>query len=257
MIELTWMVMVEIAILAWILECIDSATGQFFGTLGSPILILIGFSPAIVVPSILLSQAMGGIIATYFHNKYKNADFSNTKTLDIKKVYIVVICGIIGVIIGAMLGLKVSKDVLTTFIGVVVLSMGIVIISGVRIKFTWPRMMVLGTVAGGLKVTSGGGYGPTMTGGQVIISSEGKNAIGVTDFAEFPICLAGFILWATISQSLPPLGILIPMCIGASLAPMVGCWLTYKLHNTRKLNFLLGIIILILGILCLSKVLNP
>ncbi len=256
MIEIAPIVMLQIFGLAFILEVIDSSTGQGYGTIFSPILILIGFDPKIVVPSILLSQAFGGLIATFFHNKYKNADFSNYVTLDIKKVYVIVAAGLIGVVLGALLGINVSKETLTYFIGAIVLVMGIIIVSGVRLNFTWKRMVVVGGVAGGLKVISGGGYGPLVTGGQVILSTDGKQSVSITDFAEFPICLTSFVVWCITFWKLPPLELMLPMVLGASIAPLLGCWLTYKLHNMKKLNLILGVLIIILGILCLTKILG-
>ena len=66
---------IAIIFLCFVMESIDSGIGMMYGTLLSPLLIIIGFSPTVVVPSILLSQAVGGFAATFHHNKFKNASF--------------------------------------------------------------------------------------------------------------------------------------------------------------------------------------
>ena len=58
-----------------IMEFIDSSLGMMYGTVLSPLLILMGYDVKSVVPSILISQAMGGFVASYRHHKLKNANF--------------------------------------------------------------------------------------------------------------------------------------------------------------------------------------
>ena len=57
------------------MEIIDSSIGMMYGTLLGPILLGCGFGPHLVVPGILLSQALGGIGGTVSHQWFKNADF--------------------------------------------------------------------------------------------------------------------------------------------------------------------------------------
>lgn len=49
-----------VALLAFLFELWDSRLEQGYGTLGIPTLILLGFDPKVVVPTILLSQAIEG-----------------------------------------------------------------------------------------------------------------------------------------------------------------------------------------------------
>ena len=253
--------MYDIAILflviffAFIYEVCDAALGQGYGTLGSPTFILLGFSSKVVVPCILISQAIGGLMGAYFHNKFKNVDFSNHKTPDMKKVYVIVASGIIGVIIASFVGFKISKEMMTTYIGLVVLVMGILILSGVVLKFTWRKFLAIGAISAFNKGLSGGGYGPVVAGGQTLIGIGTKNSIGITDFAEAPICIAGFIVWVFL-QGLPPVDFMLAMMVGAGLAPPLGAWITYKIP-TKKLKILMGGVIIVLGILCLTEILNP
>jgi len=244
-----------VASFAFVYEVCDAALGQGYGTLGSPTFILLGFDSKIVVPTILISQAIGGLIGAYFHNKFRNVDFSNHNTADMKKVYVIVASGIIGVIIASFVGFKVSKEIITTYIGLVVLAIGILILSGITLKFSWRKFVAIGAISAFNKGLSGGGYGPVVAGGQTLIGMGAKNSIGITDLAEAPICISGFIVWVFL-QGLPPVDFMLAMIIGAGLAPALGAWITYKIP-TKTLKMVMGAVIVVLGALCLAKVLSP
>ncbi len=256
MLEIMWMAGF-IFIVSLIYEIADSASGQGYGTLGSPTFILLGFSAKIVVPSILISQACGGLVSAYFHNKRKNADFSNGSTADIKRVYFIVVCGIIGVIIASFIGFQISKEIMNTYIGLVVLITGILILSGVVLKFTWKKLAVIGCLSAFNKGLSGGGYGPIVAGGQTMIGIDGKNSVAITDFSKALICITGFIVWMLLAGKLPPFELVVPMIVGASVAPIIGTWITMKLHNGKKLKTVMAVTIVILGVLSLMQILNP
>lgn len=244
-----------ILILAFILETLDSSLGQGYGTLGSPILILLGFEPQIIVPAILLSQACGGFSAAFFHHHFHNANFKDLKGDDFKKVYLIVSCGLIGVCVASFIGFSIPKYVLSLYIGILVLAIGLLILANITIFFSWPKFILLGLISAFNKGISGGGYGPLVAGGQILIGVPSKSAVAITDMAEVPICLAGFVIWSFKEQTLP-MSLVIPLCLGATLAPMLGAWLTYRLTlpNFRRI---LGSVLVLLGILCIAKLLNP
>jgi hypothetical protein len=240
---------------AFIYEVIDSSLGQGYGTLGTPTFILLGLSSKVIVPSILISQSIGGLIGSWRQHVFKNVDFSHKKTDDIKKVYFIVVCGITGVLISSFIGVKVSKDILTTYIGVMVLAIGILILSGIVLKFSWKKLAVIGFISAFNKGMSGGGYGPIVAGGQTVIGVGGKKSVGITNLAEAPICITGFAIWASMGE-LPPIELMASMCVGSGIASMFGAWITYKLPH-KHLKTIMGVVVTILGILCLAKMLNP
>jgi len=249
-----WLLLL-VFIFALVYEIIDSSLGQGYGTLGSPTFFLLGFSPKTVVPSILISQAIGGLASAFFHNRRRNADFSNHKTNDMKKVYAIVGFGIVGVALASFVGFKLPRGMMSTYIGIMVLIIGILILSGIRFKFTWERLSVIGAVSAFNKGLSGGGYGPLVTGGQAIIGVGGKASVAVTDFAEAPICITGFLTWFAL-QGLPEWDLMLAMILGAGIAPAIGAWVAYKMP-ARDLKLVMGAVIVALGILSLLKVLSP
>ena len=84
---------IGVGVLAFVCELIDASLDMMYGTLLSPILIIMGFDARVVVPSILLSQALGGLMGTIRHNGYGHADFSGL-TRDMKIVLAVVLPGL-------------------------------------------------------------------------------------------------------------------------------------------------------------------
>ncbi|GAG43524.1 unnamed protein product, partial [marine sediment metagenome] len=68
---------------AFVCEFIDASMGMMYGTILSPVLIIAGFEPVLVVPSILLSQAIGGFIASMFHHRFRNVNLA-LKTINPK-----------------------------------------------------------------------------------------------------------------------------------------------------------------------------
>ena len=61
--EITVGMFVMLTAFAFVCEYIDSAIGMGYGTILSPLLIIMGFDPLVAVPAILLSQAFGGLSA--------------------------------------------------------------------------------------------------------------------------------------------------------------------------------------------------
>ena len=75
--------------------------------------------------------------------------------------------------------------------------MGIIIIATLKLKskFSWFKIVTLGTIASINKGMSGGGYGPLVMGGQMLSGVDVKKAIGITSFAESLTCFAGVTMY--------------------------------------------------------------
>jgi len=197
---------------AFVCELIDSSLGMLYGTILSPVLIIAGFDPLVVVPSILLSQAIGGITASIVHHRLKNVDFTikegvmkrlfdlgyietfrRSTTRDLKVVFVITSFGILATIIAVLTAISISKVALKTYIGVLVLAMGIILLLKSRFKFSWKNIFGIGILSSFNKGISGGGFGPVVTAGQLISGRESKRSIGATTLSEAPICITGFL----------------------------------------------------------------
>lgn len=262
------MIAVMIALAALVMELIDAGLGMGYGTVLSPLLIALGYSPLVVVPSILFSQAVGGFTASIFHHKFRNVDFkpksTNARkivkslkergfiesfrlgfTKDFKVMLSITVLGILATIFGAFIAVKIPKWLLTAYIGILVLVIGILLLWGKTFMFSWKKMMGVGLLASFNKGISGGGFGPITTGGQVITGNENKSSIGCTTLSEVPICITGFVTYMLL-KGLASYDLLIVTSIGAAIGAPFGALLTKKI-DSKKLKYILGVIMMVLG----------
>jgi hypothetical protein len=251
-------IMVLIILFAALCEFIDSSLGMFYGTIMSPVLIIMGFNPLLVVPSILLTQAVGGIMASIFHNKLKNADFSIKNVVsdhilkremsqDLKIFLLITILGVVAAIFSGIIAINIPKIALKTYIGIIVALMGVLIISGKIFKFSWGKIAGIGILSAFNKAISGGGFGPIVTAGQVISGRQEKNSIGTTTLAEAPICIAGFLTYF-FTKGISNWNLILTLVFGAILGAILGPFFTSKFKNEKKLKIVLGFLTLALGI---------
>ena len=259
----------------FVCEFIDASMGMMYGTILSPVLIIAGFEPVLVVPSILFSQALGGITASIFHHKFGNVNlapktlnpkiiarrlselgyiesFRRGTTKDLKVSFCVLSLGIAATIVAALVAISIPKAFLKTYIGILVLVMGIILLSGFEFTFSWKKMIAVGVLSAFNKGMSGGGFGPVVTSGQIIAGRDSKSAIGATTFAEAPICITGFLTFL-ITKGISNWNLLIFLSIGALLGAPLGALLTSKLKSENKLKLILAILTLILGTWILAK----
>jgi hypothetical protein len=180
--------------LAFTCEFIDSSLGMGYGTILTPVLLILGFPVVIVVPAVLLSQAFGGLTASLLHHELKNVSFK-PGSRDFRLVLLISGFGILATIFAACLALNIPKLLLKTYIGLLVLVMGLIVLRNRSFTFSWRRMIGVGILSAFNKGLSGGGFGPVVTGGQVLAGQDHKAAVGVTTLAEAPICITGFLTY--------------------------------------------------------------
>jgi len=272
--ELALILFLSIIVLAFISEYIDAAMGMGYGTILSPILIIMGFNPLVSVPAILLSQALGGFSASVFHHKFKNASFK-TNSKDMKIALVIIFSGISATILATCIAISIPSIVVKTYIGSLVVLVGCVLIFNITSMFSWKKIVALSILSAFNKGISGGGFGPILTGGQIIAGQDHKNAVAVTTLAEAPICIISFLTYliananASLSTSIfkssfnellaklfsPQvfhLELTLALIIGAILGAPLGALLTKKLKK-HLMKRILGFLILLLGIWSLYK----
>jgi len=255
---------------ALICEFIDSSLGMLYGTILSPILVIAGFNPLLVVPSILFSQALGGFTAAVFHHRLKNVNFTLkskdpiyiaerlTKlgckeafnkgiTEDLKVSFCIAGLGIIATILGVLIAVNISRIALKTYIGVLVFVMGIILLSRANFKFSWKKIIGIGVLSAFNKGISGGGFGPVVTSGQIISGRNSKSSIGATTLAETPVCVVGFLAYF-FTKGISDWSLLLLLTFGSIIGAMIGPYFTAKFKSERKLKLGLGIIVSVLGI---------
>lgn len=251
MIELTIGILIGLVILAFFCEFIDASIGMGYGTILAPLLVIFGFEPKVVVPAILLSQAVGGISASIFHNKFGNV---NMRSKDAEMFLVISGGGVLATIAAAIIAVQIPKTVMSYYIGSLVLVMGIIVLARKNFTFSWKKLIGIGILSAFNKGLSGGGYGPVVTGGQILAGNAVKSSVGITTMAEPPICIAGFISYLIMGKGVE-WNIVLALSIGAFLVGPIAAYVTKIMDGNRALK-LIGIVMVILGIGTLFRVWN-
>lgn len=273
-----WVVITIIAV-AFLCEYMDSTLGMGYGTTLTPVLLLLGFNPMQVIPAILLSELITGLLAGFVHHREGNVNF-RPETTDFSKIMnqlkalgyvesfrrglplhlrvalLLAICGIIGTVIAVFVVFNIPKLWLKLYIGCLVLSMGVVMIICLNkeFKFSWNKITSLGLIASFNKGMSGGGYGPVITGGQILSGIEGKNAVGITSLAEGLTCLVGVITYVLLSKQAINWE-LAPIIIAGAVISVPFSAVSVKKVSSRNLRLAIAIITISLGALTIMKTL--
>jgi uncharacterized protein len=246
--------MILLPLLAFSCEYVDSSLGMGYGTTLTPVLLLMGFEPLEVVPAVLLSELITGLLASVFHHGLGNVDFSrHSRSLHVALV--LGLCSIVGTLFAVFVAVRISKTAMGIVIGTIILTMGLVILllRNRTFSFSWAGITSLGVVASFNKGISGGGYGPLLVGGQLISGVEVKNAIGITQLAEAMVCLVGVIAYAFTPEGTMRIA---PWLIIGAVASVPLATYTVKKYAREKLKTIVGMVTILLGVLTFIKVFN-
>jgi len=245
---------VLIIVLAFICEYVDSSLGMGYGTTLTPLLLIMGYNPLQVVPAVLLSELITGLSASFFHHKLKNVNFK-IGAIDFKIAMVMAVCSIFGTVAAVMVALNLPKFYVKLYIGVLVLSMGVLILVTLNrnFKFSWKKITSLGLLAAFNKGISGGGYGPLVTSGQIMSGVKSKNAIGITSLAEGLTCLVGVITYLIFTNHIIDWSLAPSLVLGAILSVPLAAF-TVKIMKGNYLRVIVGIATLFLGIFTLGKI---
>jgi uncharacterized membrane protein YfcA len=262
---------IGVLVISALTEYMDATLGMGYGTTLAPILLLIGFSPMQVVPAILLAQFIAGIFAATLHHGAGNVsfDFKNDheheivkrlgklgyipRSKDSKVALVLAVCSVIGVIVAVVVALNLPEFYLKLYIGILVLTMGIIVMikHKARHSFSWKRIMGIGALASFNKGISGGGYGPLIVSGQILSGVNTKNSIGITALAEGVTCFVGVLAYIIIGTQVD--WMLAPYLVAGSLISVPVSVYTVKRMPVKEFTLAIGMATALLGMLILVK----
>lgn len=242
-----------VALLALGCEYVDSSLGMGYGTTLTPLLLFLGFTPVQVVPSVLLSEFLAGVLAALLHHRLGNVDLA-PGSRSLKVVSLLAACSVVGALAAAFIAVSLPSWIIKAYIGCLVLGIGIgLLIAGEKkATFSWNRMAGLGLVAAINKGLSGGGYGPLLTGGQVLTGIEEKEAIGITSLAEGLTCLVGVSVYAIRGQGIIDWNLAPTLVLGALLSVPLSA-ITVKRLPVSKMRWMIGCVVAGIGAFTLTR----
>ncbi|MFH1716436.1 MAG: sulfite exporter TauE/SafE family protein, partial [Planctomycetota bacterium] len=174
--------------------------------------------------------------------------------LHLKVALLLAVCSVVGTVAAVFVAVNIPKFWLKLYIGCLVLAMGLVILICLNkeFKFSWRKITLLGVIASFNKGMSGGGYGPVVTGGQILSGVEGKSAVGITSLAEGLTCLVGVISYLLISKASLDWKLAPYVIVGAILSVPLSAK-SVKIMSARKLKLAIAVLTIILGTFTIYK----
>ena len=242
-----------ILVLCFAAELMDSSLGMGYGTTLTPILLMLGYAPLDLVPTILISELLSGAAASFFHHEAGNVDFSRGSPHR-RAALILATCSVFGVLGGVSLAVELPEEALKTMIGMIILGAGMWIVVRAQrpSRASIPKTVSLGIVAAFNKAVSGGGYGPLLTSGQILSGTEGRAAIGITSFAEAFTCLLATAFFLLRGQG-PDLSLLLCVACGALLSVPFSAHIVSRISE-RVIRLVIAAATIALGVFTLSSV---
>ena len=236
-----------ILLIAFMAALIDTSLGMCYGTILAPILSIAGYSPEVVVPTILFSQLVVDIGGGVTHTKVKN--FTRK---DIKVALLVAIPATIFVSLGVFLNVNLPKIITKTYIGLIVTILGLLLLLGIKLRKTSKRLLFISSIAGFNKGFMGGGFGPVVVSGQIVLNHDVRPSVSIGDIAEIPVCIAGLLAFAVLGK-LSFLPIYLIVTAPALIASLIGPHITMKIGQKNYAEKVIGVVTLILGFITLLK----
>jgi len=245
--------LIPILVLAFACELVDSSLGMGYGTTLTPLLLLLGYTPGEIVPAVLLSECVTGIMAGLLHHEFGNVELTPGRR-DFKVALVLTGFSLVGVLLGVGIAVNIPSWAVKGYIGLLVLGIGLSILRNHKreVAFSWRRIGGLGLLAALNKGISGGGYGPVVTGGQVLSGIDGRSAIGIASLAEGITSAAGVVAYlcsgAATGWHLAP-----SLLLGATLSVPISAYVVSRLP-TERLTLVIGSVSTGLGIYTLVRV---
>lgn len=277
--------------LALFCEYIDSAMGGGYGTILVPVLLAFNVDRTLLIPAVLFTEIWTGFGSAALHHYVGNANFriklkssrtalpnggelfkkehlvnkssEKSKKLfsnfvvstDFKVSLLLATCGVFGGVIAAIIAININEIVIKTYIGILVILVGIFVFLKIRWKFAWWKISSIGILAAFNKGLSGGGYGPLISSGQMIVDRNPRQAVASTSLSEGVVCVSSLIIYFVKCPSILSysFGYLVLALIIGGLISVPFAVLTVKYIPLKKLQPLIGIVTILLGIFTLLK----
>lgn len=225
---------------------IDLCLGMGFGFTITPLMLMLGYTPSVAVPSVLFSSFIGGIFSSIFNHQAQNVDFSwNSRAFRI--ALFTAAMGVIGAIAGVNISFNLPQRIIGLYIGVLVIASGALVIysKGLVSGFSWTKMSVISLIGSINKGLTGSGFGPVITTGAMLSGIDEKSSVSIQSLSESSVSLVGFLTYLFLGKpiSYAPL---IVMSVAVIAASPIAARIMHLL-NGDKMRKLVGILALIIG----------
>lgn len=260
----TFSIVPLIVALAFVFEVMDSAAGMGFGTALAPLLFVLGYDPLAVVPVLLVSEALTGVVAGVVHHEFRNVSFSLRPPSDATRLLVLLagvgaVASIVSIIL-VYFALTLPASVIRIYVALLVVTLGVVGLARARVnaplEYRPSRLAGFAVLAGLNKGIGGGGYGPVVSLGQILSGVYEKSATAITSLAEGVVSMVGVVTFVVITAAGVPINLtLLPSVyaggfLAAILTPYVVRVVPNRLwqYTIPLYAFVIGLVALALGL---------
>jgi uncharacterized membrane protein YfcA len=231
---------------------IDLSLGMGYGFTVTPIMLLLGYTPAETVPCVLFSSFIGGASSSFFNHRMRNADFT-PGSRHLKIALITGGLGVIGALLGVNISLSLPERIIGLYIGSIVITSGALVLYSRSLVsgFSWVRIAIISILGSFNKGIAGSGFGPIITTGVIISGLDEKTSISIQALSETLVSLIGFSTY-TILRGQVDLSLIATMSLGVVLASPFAASIV-KRAKGNTLRIMIGVLALIVGTSTLLK----
>lgn len=233
-----------ITIIGFLAQMIDGSLGMAYGVSSTTFLTTVGVPAKVASASVHTAEVFTTLVSGISHWKMKNVDISIFKKL--------VFPGVVGGAVGAYILVSFPGDLISPFVSVYLLIMGIVVlfrgIHGVSKNLIQGRKLIpLGFIGGFFDAVGGGGWGPIVTSTMVASGHPPRYAIGSVNTAEFFVTLVQTLTFTVFLGIGQYWQYILGLAVGGVLAAPLAARICAKISD-KKLLIIVGILIILLNI---------
>jgi len=231
---------------------IDLSLGMGYGFTVTPVMLLLGYTPAETVPTVLFSSFIGGASSSFFNHRQRNADFT-PGSRDLRIALITGGLGVVGAVVGVNTSLSLPERTVGLYIGSLVIASGALVLYSKSLisGFSWPKMMAISILGSFNKGISGSGFGPIVTTGAIMSGLDEKTSVSIQALSETLVSLVGFATYIAL-QSKVDAPMIAAMSLGVTLASPFAASIVKKARG-KTLRTMIGALALIVGASTLLK----
>jgi len=231
---------------------IDLSLGMGYGFTVTPVMLLLGYTTAETVPTVLFSSFIGGAASSFFNHRQRNADFTPGGR-DLKIALVTGGLGVAGAVVGVNTSMILPERAVGLYIGILVIALGALMLTSKALisSFSWPKMTIISILGSFNKGISGSGFGPIITTGAIMSGLDEKTSVSIQALSETLVSLVGFATYMAL-QSQVKVPMIAAMSLGVTLASPFAAAIVNKARG-NTLKTMIGVLSLIVGASTLIK----
>jgi len=247
---------------------LDVTAGTGYGTLMTPLFLLLGVPLLQAVPTILLVNTVAGITAASTLREFEVVDLFKVENRRI--LLLLTGTGVIGTAVAVLVSVNLPEFWVTLYVAFLLIAIGAYLLhvnqtkvwekigklvwSKLQPNVFWKKLSVIGLLGGFNKSISAGGYGALLTAGQIVAGLPPKRAVSITILTEGVLSLSAVIAYLTFQPEMAfNFDYFIAMLAGSLLAIPVAAFSLKRIEG-EKLGVIVAASCLVLGIALLVQV---